>query len=240
MSLDDIDEKLKKVAKSFSDKNKKTQPDPSLGGTPLEEKDKYEDSFQKRQTSGLLSVFENHLGNQLKSKSENDEEFRTIDLSTTETTTTENVVEKVTEDEINSLIKVTDKNTATKDESKQNITVDNQVYTQKKYGDIHETIDNVASASDLNIVPEKVTEASILPQQQRYSDTKETIDNSASQADVSAGLPPVNKIVKESEGETPQTKTVDPKVLEHIKAHRAKRDAERGTLPDNYQVESKN
>ena len=147
---------------------------------------------------------------------------------------------KKLQDEINSLIKVTDKNTATKDQSKQNIIVDNQVYTQKKYGDIHETIDNVASASDLNIVPEKVTEASIPPQQQRYSDTKETIDNSASQVDVSAGLPPVNKIVKESEGETPQIKTVDPKVLEHIKAHRAKRDAERGPLPDNYQVESKN
>ena len=85
----------------------------------------------------------------------------------------------------------------------------------------------------------KITQASIPPQQERYSDTKKTINNSASGFDVSSGLQPVNKIVKETDGEKLQT-NVDPEVLDHIKAHRAKRDAERGDLPDNYQVESKN
>ena len=240
MSLDDIDEKFKKVAKSFTDKNKKVQSEPSLGGSPLEEKDKYEDSFEKRQTSGLLSVFENHLRNQLNSQNDNnDDEFRTVDLTTTETTTTENVVEKVTEEEIESLIKVTDKNSVNT-ETKQNITVNNQVYSQKKYSDTHNTVENIASASDLQISPEKITGASMPPTQPRYSDTKQTIDNSASVNDVAQGLQPVNKIVKESDGGQSETKSVDPGVLEHIKAHRAKRDAERGNLPDNYQVESKN
>ena len=118
---------------------------------------------------------------------DNDDEFRTVDLTTTETTTTENIVEKVTEEEIESLIKVTDKKSVNT-ETKQNITVNNQVYSQKKYSDTHNTVENIASASDLQISPEKITGASMPPTQPRYSDTKQTIDNSASVNDVAQGL----------------------------------------------------
>lgn len=241
MSLDNIDEKFKKVAKGFSEKNKKVDPAQEMSVDSLQEKDKYEESFDKKPVTGLLSVFENHLRNKIRSTDENesDDEFRTVDLTTTETTTTENVVEKVTEEEIESLIKVTNKNNVNT-ETKKNITVNNQVYSQKKYSDNHDTVENIASTSDLQITPEKITEASMPPNQARYSDTKKTTENSASLTDVEQGLQPVNKIVKEADGGQSETKNVDPNVLEHIKAHRAKRDAERGNLPDNYQVESKN
>ena len=241
MSLDNIDEKFKKVAKGFSEKNKKVDPAQEMSVDSLQEKDKYEESFDKRPVTGLLSVFENHLRNKIKSteETESDTEFRTVDLTTTETTTTENVVEKVTEEEIQSLIKVTDKNTVNT-ETKKSITIDNEVYSQKKYSDTHGTVENIATTSDLQINPEKITEASLPPTQARYSDTKQTTENSASLTDVEHGLQPVNKIVKETDGGQSETKNVDPNVLEHIKSHRAKRDAERGNLPDNYQVESKN
>ena len=61
MSLDNIDEKFKKVAKGFSEKNKKVDPAQEMSVDSLQEKDKYEESFDKRPVTGLLSVFENHL-----------------------------------------------------------------------------------------------------------------------------------------------------------------------------------
>ena len=111
----------------------------------------------------------------------------TVDLTTTETTTTENIVEKVTEEEIESLIKVTDKKSVNT-ETKAEYPVNNQVYSQKKYSDTHNTVENIASAIDLQISPEKITGASMPPTQPRYSDTKQTIDNSASVNDVAQCL----------------------------------------------------
>lgn len=242
MSLENIDEKFKKVAKGFSEKNKKTNPTPQASSDALKEKDKYEDSFDKKPVVGLLSVFENHLRNQIKSNLENetDEEFRTVDLTTTETVTSDKIVEKVSEEEINSLLKITDKNSIKSNKKNSDLSITDEVYSQKRYDEQHEVQNKVAEASDLNILPEKMTQASIPPQRERYSDSKQTIDNSASAVDVSSGLQPVNKIVKETDEKVSQTKHVDQEVLNHIKAHRAKRDAERGNLPDNYQVESKN
>ena len=238
MSLEDIDKKFDKVAKHLGQKQFEKKSEKKL---EVEEKETYQTKMKKSNSTGLLAVFESHLKQQLKKtaeeQEEQDSEFRTIDLTTTETTKTENVTEKVTEEEINSLIKVVDKNNVSA-YAKKNINVDNQVFSQKRYGDVHTPIENVASANDLQIYPEKITEASTPPTQARYSDTKQTIDNSASVNDVSQALQPVNKIVKEKDQS--ETKSVDPKILEHIKAHRAKRDAERGNLPDNYQVESKN
>lgn len=235
MSLEDIDKKFDKVAKHLGQKQFEKKSEKKL---EVEEKETYQSKMKKSNSTGLLAVFESHLQQQLKkTDKEQDGEFRTIDLTTTETTKTENVTEKVTEEEINSLIKVVDKNNVSTN-SKKNINVDNQVFSQKRYGDVYAPIENIASASDLQIYPEKMTEASTPPTQARYSDTKQTIDNSASINDLSQALQPVNKIVKETDQS--ESKSVDPKILEHIKAHRAKRDAERGNLPDNYQVESKN
>lgn len=238
MSLEDIDKKFDKVAKHLGQKQSDKKPERM---SDLEEKETYQSKMQSPNASGLLAVFESHLQQQLRRSAEQrekqDDTFRTIDLTTTEITTSENEVEKVTEQEISNLIKVVDKSSVNS-ETKKNVNVDNQVYAQRRYEDVHKPIENVASANDLHISPEKVTEASSPPTQVRYSDTKQTIDNSASINDLSQALQPVNKIVKETDQSN--TKSVDPKVLEHIKAHRAKRDAERGTLPDNYQVESKN
>tara|TARA_B100001093_G_C26744281_1_gene978115 strand:+ start:651 stop:1376 length:726 start_codon:yes stop_codon:yes gene_type:complete len=241
MSLEDIDKKFDKVARHLGqtqvEKNSEKKPEPE---PEAEEKETYQSKMKKSNTTGLLAVFESHLQQQLKKTDEqrekHDDAFRTIDLTTTETTT-ENEIEKVTEEEISSLIKVVDKSSVNT-ETKMNVNVDNQVFSQRRYGDNYQPIENVASASDLQIYPEKVTEASTPPTQARYSDTKQTIDNSASVNDVSQGLQPVNKIVKETDQSN--TKSVDPKIIEHIKQHKAKRDAERGNLPDNYQVESKN
>ena len=242
MSQDDIDEKFKEFAKGVSEKNKKTEEKPGVDATAIDQKSKYEESFAKKPVTGLLSVFENHLRSQIQNNQHNgdssDEEFRTVNVSSSEVVPTQNTTEKVTEEEIESLIKVTDKTNVSTD-TKKNITVDNQVYTQKKYGDIHGVVENVATAADMAIRPGEMTEASVPLVQGRYGDTHTPVDNSASVSDTDGALQPVNKIVKNEDGET-VTKAVDPAVLEHIKAHKAKRDAERGNLPENYVKESKN
>ena len=242
MSQDDIDEKFKEFAKGVSEKNKKTEEKPSVDATAIDQKSKYEESFVKKPVTGLLSVFENHLRNQIQNNQQHedssDEEFRTVNVSSSEVIPTQNTTEKVTEEEIESLIKVTDKTNVSTD-TKKNITVDNQVYTQKKYGDIHGVVDNVASATDMGIRPGEMTDASLPQVPKRYGDTHTTIDNSANLDDTEDALQPVNKIVKNEDGEIVK-KAVDPAVLEHIKAHKAKRDAERGNLPENYVKEDKN
>lgn len=240
MSQDDVNKKFKEFARNVSEKNKKTEKKSSVDA--VDEKNKYEESFVKKPVTGLLSVFENHLRSQIQNNQQHedssDEEFRTVNVSSSEVIPTQNTTEKVTEEEIESLIKVTDKTNVSTD-TKKNITVDNQVYSQKKYGDIHGVVDNVASATDMAIRPGEITHASVPPVQQRYSDTKQTAENSASIGDTSEALQPVNKIVKNENGET-VAKKVDPAVLEHIKAHKAKRDAERGELPEGYIKESSN
>ena len=117
--------------------------------------------------------------------------------------------------------------------------MDNQVYTQKKYGDIHGVVENVATAGDMAIRPGEMTAASVPLVQGRYGDTHTPVENSATVGDTDGALQPVNKIVKNEDGET-VSKSVDPAVIQHIKAHKAKRDAERGNLPENYVKEDKN
>jgi len=241
MSQDDIDEKFKEFAKGVSEKNKKTEEKPGVDATAIDQKNKYEESFVKKPVTGLLSVFENHLRGQIQNNQPNedssDEEFRTVNVSSSEVIPTQNTTEKVTEEEIESLIKVTDKTKVTTD-TKKNITVDNQVYTQKKYGEIHGVVDNVASVDDIGIRPGEITQASVPSVQGRYGDTHTPVDNSANMGDTNDALQPVNKIVKNEDGEV--VKSVDPAVIERIKAHKAKRDAERGNLPENYVKEDKN
>ena len=242
MSQDDIDEKFKEFAKGVSEKNKKTEEKPGVDATAIDQKNKYEEAFVKKPVTGLLSVFENHLRGQIQNNQPNedssDEEFRTVNVSSSEVIPTQNTTEKVTEEEIESLIKVTDKTNVTTD-TKKNITVDNQVYTQKKYGDIHGVVENVATAGDMAIRPGEMTAASVPLVQGRYGDTHTPVENSATVGDTDGALQPVNKIVKNEDGET-VSKSVDPAVIQHIKAHKAKRDAERGNLPENYVKEDKN
>jgi len=245
MTLEDIDEKFDKVAKNLSkkDKDPHIQPD----STETTETETYEKGFEKNKRSGLLSVFENHLRQQLKKEKdknheESDSEFRTVELNMTEAVPTqEGSVEKVTPEEIDSLIKFTKKPPFPK--STETTTVDNTVYSQRRYDDTIETVNNVASIEDTKITKEASSDTP------RYTDTHPTVENSASSNDGQVGLPPVNKTTK---GTTPSSEVmttgdtqpntqenVSPDVLRHIKAHR-KTKQQSNDLPDNYIKEDKN
>jgi hypothetical protein len=247
MSLENIDEKFDKVAKNFSKKDKDPPPQQP---TTEPESETYEKSFEKRQVSGLLSVFENHLRQQLKKEKEetdkqaeqSDAEFRTVELNMSEVAPTPDTsIEKVTPEEIDSLIKFSKKPTIVK--KPETTTVDNTVYTQRRYDDTIEPVDNIASIDDPKI---SKTPTDTTP---RYTDSHPTVDNSAGVDDVLRGLPPINKTIKGTSptSEVVATNTthhnaddnVSPEVLQHIEAHRKKKE-QSDNLPDNYIKEDKN
>jgi len=247
MSLENIDEKFDKVAKNFSKKDKDP---PTQQPTNEPETETYEKRLEKQQVSGLLSVFENHLRQQLKKEKEevdklaeqSDVEFRTVELNVSEVAPAPDTsIEKVTPEEIDSLIKFSKKPTTIK--KQETTTVDNTVYTQRRYDDTLESVDNIASIDDTKI---SKTPTDTTP---RYTDSHPLVDNSATPADVLTGLPPINKTIK---GTTPTTDVVatntthhntddnvSPEVLQHIEAHRKKKE-QSDNLPDNYIKEDKN
>lgn len=245
MSLEDIDEKFDKVAKNFSKKDK--EPNTQQPVPEVSETDTYEAGFEKSKVSGLLSVFENHLRQQLKKEKETDDEksnseFRTIDLTETESVpAADTSIEKVTPEEIDSLIKFTKKPKVTK--TSETTTVDNTVYSQRRYDDTLEPVDNVASIDDLKISKNPTDDTP------RYTDSHPTVENFATGTDVQKGLPPINKTIKgkPTTSEVVPTNTtqpstsdsVSPEVLRHIEAHRKKKE-QSDNLPDNYIKEDKN
>lgn len=182
MSLENIDEKFKKVAQSISnssnqDDQKKQEPkvDP--------DQETYEQKINNKKVSGLLSVFENHLRKQMSATGEekNSEEFRTVSVTSSELihNPTEGT-EKVTEEEINSLI-----NFST---PQSNSSENENVTSQKRYEDLHETIDNVASIDDLNSDNSDISSSNIqTPNQVRYTDSVPVIDNRPMLSDVDDG-----------------------------------------------------
>ena len=242
MSLENIDEKFKKVAQNISNSSKQVEQkkqEPKVD--PNQET--YEQKVTTRKVSGLLSLFENHLRQQASSTEEekNSEEFRTINVTSSEVihAPTEGT-EKVTEEEINSLIKFS---------KPQNNLSRTQVPTQERYEDLHETVDNVASVDDLNseIQPNYIQ----TPSQVRYTDAVPVIDNRPVDSDVEKGLPPINVTKKKDEPPPPaiptETENVDlvqevdadvsANVMRHIEEHRKKKQI---TGSDNYIREDKN
>lgn len=246
MSLENIDEKFKKVAQSISnssnqDDQKKQEPkvDP--------DQETYEQKINNKKVSGLLSVFENHLRKQMSATGEekNSEEFRTVSVTSSELihNPTEGT-EKVTEEEINSLI-----NFST---PQSNSSENENVTSQKRYEDLHETIDNVASIDDLNSDNSDISSSNIqTPNQVRYTDSVPVIDNRPMLSDVDDGLPPVNVTKKKDDAPPPaiptETENVDlvpevstdvsANVMRHIEEHRKQKQT---TGLDNYIKEDKN
>lgn len=246
MSLENIDEEFDKVAKKIANNSSETdqtsQNKPNVSDETQTEK--YEDKA-KSNTSPLLSLFASHLKNQ-KTNTETDSEFRTIDLSEVDVTTNPNLSQKddgdkVSEEEINKLLNITSSNNST-DTIKQQTSVQNVVYSQGRYGDLHTPPENVASFDDLNI---KYTQ---------NTDNASGPNISPSIEDAQMGFKPVNvsenykkkkekdeivsSEINNTEASPNKTDNVDADVLEKINQHREKKKniSERdGTLKEDKQ-----
>ena len=245
MSLENIDEKFKKVAQNISNSSKQVdqkKQEPKIDP----DQETYEQKINNKKVSGLLSVFENHLRKQMSAtEEENSEEFRTVSVTSSELvhTPTEGV-EKVTDEEINSLINFSTPQSnsgKTKEET-----------SQKRYEDLHETVDNVASIDDLDSDNSDIPTGNIqTPSQVRYTDSVPVIDNRPFLSDTNEGLPPVNVTKQKDEPPPPaiptETETVDlvqevdtdvsETVMRHIEEHRKQK---QNTGSNNYIREDKN
>lgn len=242
MSLENIDEKFKEVAQSISNSNKQVEQkkqEPKVDPT----QETYEQKITTKKVSGLLSLFENHLRQQVSATEEekNSEDFRTINVTSSEVIHAPSEgTEKVTEEEIDSLIKFS---------KPQNNFSKTKVPPQERYEDLHETVDNVASVDDLNseVQPNDIQ----TPSQVRYTDSVPVIDNRPTISDVEEGLPPVNVTKKKDEPPPPAIPTdtehidlvqevnadVSADVMRHIEEHRKQKQI---TGSDNYIKEDKN
>ena len=157
MSLDNIDDDFDKVAKKLADNSTEakqtSQTEPNSSNETQTEK--YEDKA-KLNTSPLLSLFASHLKDKkTNTDTETESEFRTIDLSEVNITPNTNPSPKdganeVSEEEINKLLNITSSNNST-NAIKQKTSVQDIVYSQTRYSDLHTPPENVASFDDLSI-----------------------------------------------------------------------------------------
>jgi len=229
MSLENIDEEFDKVAKKIANNSSETNQTSQTESSDSNETqtEKYENKA-KSNTSPLLSLFASHLKNQ-KTNTETDSEFRTIDLSEVDVTTnpnlsTEGGEDEVSEEEINKLLNITSSNNST-DVVKQQTSVQDVVYSQGRYGDLHTPPENVASFDDLNV---------------KYTQNNNNASGpniSPSSEDTQMGFKPVNfsenykkkkekdEIVNSEINEVGSDKTdnVDANVLKKISQHRDKK-----------------
>jgi hypothetical protein len=155
MSLDNIDDDFDKVAKKLANNSTEAKQTSQTEPTSSNETqtEKYEDKA-KLNTSPLLSLFASHLKDK-KTNTETDSEFRTIDLSEVNITPNTNPSPKeganeVSEEEINKLLNITSSNNST-NAIKQKTSVQDIVYSQTRYSDLHTPPENVASFDDLSI-----------------------------------------------------------------------------------------
>lgn len=231
MSLDNIDEEFDKVAKKIANNSSETKPTSQNEENASSETqtEKYENSA-KSNVSPLLSLFASHLKNQ-KTNTETDSEFRTVDLSEVGITPNTNHspkdgTDKVSEEEINKLLNITPPNKSI-DSIKQQTSVQDVVYTQGRYSDLHTPPQNVASFDDLSI---------------KYvqNDNNASGPNiSPSSEDAQAGFKPVNvsenyknkqknsemRNSEKNNTETSHTQTdnIDADVLKKISKHKEKK-----------------
>jgi hypothetical protein len=205
MSLENIDEKFKKVATGFKNKNTKTPTTKTGAPNPLEEKELYEDSFEKKPVTGLLSVFENHLREQAKNLPKNDdssdEEFRTISVTESDIVSSNPPTEKVSEEEIDSLISFSKQPTHKKSSKNTNNIVDVSG-SKVRYDENHTIQDKVASVDDLNTKygsQNNLNESNM----NKYTDSTPIINNTAAPIDSKQGFKPVNVTKKTSNTNPP-------------------------------------
>jgi hypothetical protein len=228
MSLEDIDDKFEDVAKAMS--SKETKKDEVIANPTESESTNYEDSISKNKISPLLSMFEDHLRKQQSSDKKNDlesdEEFNTInigELQITPSVQSPASASEVTEEEIESLLNFSKPKVV---EIKKETSVQTEVYSQKRYGELHATPENIAQPKDLNI---------------KYAINSSPTggpENIPTENDVVVGLKPVNvseKYKKNNPAEQTNIQVepvksiettddvVSPEVMEHIKNHKKKR-----------------
>lgn len=231
MSLENIDEEFDKVAKKIannsSETNQTSQNKPNVSDETQTEK--YEDTA-KSNTSPLLSLFASHLKNQ-KTNTETDSEFRTIDLSEVDVTSNPNLSQKdggdkVSEEEINKLLNITSSNNST-DTIKQQTSVQDVVYSQGRYGDLHTPPENVASFDDLNI---KYTQNTNNASGPNISPSTEDAQMGFKPVNVSENYKKkkekdeiVNSEINNTEVSPTKTDNVNADILEKINQHREKK-----------------
>lgn len=231
MSLENIDEEFDKVAKKIannsSETNQTSQNKPNVSDETQTEK--YEDKT-KSNTSPLLSLFASHLKNQ-KTNTETDSEFRTIDLSEVDVTSNPNLSQKdggdkVSEEEINKLLNITSSNNST-DTIKQQTSVQDVVYSQGRYGDLHTPPENVASFDDLNI---KYTQNTNNASGPNISPSTEDAQMGFKPVNVSENYKKkkekdeiVNSEINNTEVSPTKTDNVNADILEKINQHREKK-----------------
>lgn len=231
MSLENIDEEFNKVAKKIannsSETNQTSQNKPNVSDETQTEK--YEDKA-KSNTSPLLSLFASHLKNQ-KTNTETDSEFRTIDLSEVDVTSNPNLSQKdggdkVSEEEINKLLNITSSNNST-DTIKQQTSVQDVVYSQGRYGDLHTPPENVASFDDLNI---KYTQNTNNASGPNISPSTEDAQMGFKPVNVSENYKKkkekdeiVNSEINNTEVSPTKTDNVNADILEKINQHREKK-----------------
>ena len=212
MALDNIDENFKKVATGFNNKNKKTKPvDSSASISSAEEKSSYESSFEGEKASGILSIFEEHLRKQVnskKSETESDEEFRTIDVHEKNLTTTAHTIEKVTEDEIQSLVNNNpNKTIISKDENKVTSIPPNSA--TRRYDETIKVTENVASVDDLKVTYTSSANTA------RYTDETPVTEIQATSNDKEVGLAPVN-VTKKKSNNVPTDEELNPQAVDKL------------------------
>ena len=231
MSLENIDEEFDKVAKKIannsSETNQTSQNKPNVSDETQTEK--YEDKARSN-TSPLLSLFASHLKNQ-KTNTETDSEFRTIDLSEVDVTSNPNLSQKdggdkVSEEEINKLLNITSSNNST-DTIKQQTSVQDVVYSQGRYGDLHTPPENVASFDDLNI---KYTQNTNNASGPNISPSTEDAQMGFKPVNVSENYKKkkekdeiVNSEINNTEVSPTKTDNVNADILEKINQHREKK-----------------
>lgn len=234
MSLDNIDEDFDKVAKKLANNSSETKQtshnEPTEPNASNEtQTEKYEDKA-KSNTSPLLSLFASHLKDK-KTNTETDSEFRTIDLSEVNITPNTNLspkdgADEVSEEEINKLLNITSSNNST-NAIKQETSVQDIVYSQTRYGDLHTPPENVASFDDLNIKYTQNTNNASGP------------NITPSNEDAQSGFKPVNvsenykkkkekgeiisSEINKTEVSTDKADNVDTDVLKKINQHREKK-----------------
>ena len=225
MSLEDIDKKIEQIAQKQNRPVEKEKPVEEQ--TQDLKKTSYEETLKKNKVSGLLSIFENHLRKNQQAREQRIEESDTINLSSSNIvpSSVNQTDEEVSEEQIESLLTIT-KNNNKKTDFKNNTYIDDVVYTQTRYGDLHNIPENVASSED--IIPKETNKQfSQNINVTRYEDQHKKVENKPSVEDTKQGLPPVNKTVRtvDESGEVQHhvQNTISNEVLEHIESHRKKK-----------------
>ena len=171
-----------------------------------DQKENYEEKIKKNSFPGLLGVFEERLRNRNKNlDEENSEEFPSVNITSASINSSVSGVpsEKVTDDQINSLLSKTPvKYESNFSESASKNTIVEETVSKHKYEDSHPTINNVATTEDTKV---------------GYDPVNTKLKNESFEPSVNQNNPPSVDL-----SSTPYTQRgiSDDEVMKHIMKHR--------------------